>query len=78
MAESDVQQIIDRLIRIETKQDDHADKIEDIREEFASMKASNGQKEKNSESIYIRMAAYGGLLAGIAAWVAPLFAKGKP
>ena len=75
MSADDITQIIDRLDRIETKQDKQGDAIANIRVALAER---NGEKlgvQAVKGSVMTKIASYGGLMAGIGAMLAIFLKK---
>ena len=77
MSIDDVSQIIDRLARIEDKQDIQGEKIENLRIAMAAKSGESSGAKTVKGDIFMKMASYGGLLAGISAMVALFWRSAK-
>ena len=67
--------IIDRLDRIETKQDAQGEKISGLQVTLAAHCAGPEAVEKKEAHAFDRIASYGGLLAGVGAIFAIFFKR---
>jgi len=77
MSTDDISQIIDRLDRIEGKQDKQAEQIADLRVAIASSSGESSGSQGVKTNIMANVASYGGLLAGIGAMLAVFWRDAK-
>lgn len=77
MSADDIGQIIDRLDRMEGKQDRQAEQIADLRVTLASITGENSGQKSVKGDFLTKISSYGGLLAGVGAIIAVLFMGAK-
>ena len=75
MSADDISQIIDRLSRMEEKQDKQAEKIENLRVAMATKNGENSGSKAVRGDFLAKLASYGGLLAVLGAALAVVMKK---